>query len=49
MICKNCGEHMEGDGYYNVFHCINAPEEKYQYHEPDANPVYCDFEEEQSQ
>lgn len=49
MTCKKCGEHMEGDGSSEVLHCVNAPEEKYQYHEPDANPVYCDFEEEKSQ
>lgn len=39
MNCKNCGEHMEGDGYSVVVHCPNA--EDYDYCEPDADPVYC--------
>ena len=38
MICKNCNERMEGDGYKTVLHCpsIEVPGV-----EPDANPVYC--------
>lgn len=32
---------MEGDGHKIVFHCPNAEQESYWYHEPDASPVYC--------
>lgn len=41
LQCDVCGEWMDGDGYTQVFHCPNADEETYLYHEPDANPVYC--------
>lgn len=43
MVCKNCGEYMEGDGYQRVIHCPNASVES-TYHEPDANPVICEGE-----
>lgn len=33
---------MEGDGYTTVFHCPNADDSLYEYHEPDANPVSCE-------
>ena len=42
MICKHCGEHMEGDGYKVVFHCPNADEERVSTAEPDANPIWCE-------
>ncbi|HBR4230805.1 TPA: hypothetical protein L9U69_004395 [Klebsiella pneumoniae] len=42
--CKNCGEQMDGNGYSRVIHCPNANVEKYDYHEPDAEPVFCDEE-----
>lgn len=44
MICKQCGEEMDGDGYKKVIHCPNADEEDHRYHEPDADPVYCEGE-----
>lgn len=31
MVCKNCGEYMEGDGYRQVIHCPNADSETYDY------------------
>lgn len=40
--CKDCGEHMEGDGYTSVLYCPNT-EEDTSYMEPDAGPVYCNF------
>lgn len=42
MQCR-CGEWMIGDGYTRVIHCPYA--EDTDSHEPDANPVHCDFEE----
>lgn len=42
--CSKCGGDMIGDGYTTVSHCENADEDKYWNHEPDANPVECDFE-----
>ncbi|UKL14858.1 hypothetical protein [Erwinia phage Gungnir39] len=44
-VCRNCGEEMQGDGYKKVIHCPNADNEAYRYHEPDANAVYCEGEE----
>lgn len=41
MVCRNCGEYLEGDGYTTALHCPNADEAEYEYNEPDANPVYC--------
>lgn len=41
MICKNCGETLDGDGYSVVLHCPNASDESYQFSEPDAEPVCC--------
>lgn len=43
--CIKCGGEMIGDGYTAVAHCENAEEEDYEYHEPDAGPIYCHFEE----
>lgn len=43
-ICPNCGEQLIGDGYSTVYHCPHADENTYEYHEPDANPVYCSEE-----
>lgn len=45
MRCKNCGEPMEVDGYTDVIHCPNIDVTGIGY-EPDANPVYCEEEEE---
>lgn len=42
MICSNCNEDMLGDGHTSVIHCPNADESLYEFHEPDANPVYCE-------
>lgn len=46
MRCKTCGEPMEGDGYNDVIHCPNVDVTGIGY-EPDANPVYCEEEEEE--
>ena len=37
---------MIGDGYTMVLHCEYASEEDYEFHEPDAPPVYCNYKEE---
>ena len=37
--CKDCGEHLEGDGYTVVVHCPNV--EALGYEEPDAGPIHC--------
>lgn len=42
--CIKCGGDMIGDGYTSVMHCEYADESTYESHEPDASPVYCDFE-----
>lgn len=34
---------MIGDGYTSVIRCEYADENDYQYHEPDAGPIYCGF------
>lgn len=44
MVCKNCGESMEGDGHQRVIHCPNADSETYDYSEPDSTPVMCEGE-----
>lgn len=44
MICKKCGEVMEGDGYSFALHCPNAKESDWDSNEPDAKPVECDGE-----
>lgn len=43
MTCINCNGDMIGDGYTLVLHCEYADEELLEGLEPDANPVYCDF------
>ena len=48
MICKHCGERMEGDGYKVVFHCPSADEERVASAEPDANPIECNFDAEKA-
>ena len=45
--CPNCGGTLIGDGYKSVVRCEFAEYEDYEFHEPDANPVYCRFEEEE--
>ncbi len=49
FVCKNCGGDMIGDGYTTVFHCENADWDSFCDHEPDANPVYCNWSEEDSE
>lgn len=44
--CKKCGGMMHGDGYTTVLHCEYVDYESVSDMTPDANPVYCDFEEE---
>jgi|10_taG_2_1085330.scaffolds.fasta_scaffold52712_2 hypothetical protein len=45
--CIYCNEALEGDGYTVVLHCPNQEDiDTYWYHEPDANPVYCNYKEE---
>lgn len=46
MNCEKCNAEMIGDGYTSVLHCGNADPIEYEHHEPDAFPVFCDFEEE---
>lgn len=41
MICKNCGESYEGDGYKIPYHCPNSEDEDRDFVEPDANPIDC--------
>lgn len=43
--CEKCGEALIGDGYKTVMRCEFAEPEDYEFHEPDAAPVYCRFEE----
>lgn len=45
MQCKRCGGTMIGDGYTTVTYCehVDTTGECF---EPDAGPIYCDFEEE---
>lgn len=42
--CEKCNEALEGDGYVTVLHCPNADDDKVDGVEPDANPIFCDFE-----
>ncbi len=46
-LCPKCGGNIEGDGYTSVYHCEYAEEDEYIYSEPDADPVYCDYVEEE--
>lgn len=39
MICKDCGEQMEGDGYTLAIHCPNV--EDITECTPDCNPIHC--------
>jgi ribosomal protein L37AE/L43A len=41
MQCPNCGGTIIGDGYTSVLHCEYVDKSSYEYHEPDASPVYC--------
>lgn len=47
LICPNCGEYLEGDGYTVAFHCPNYEDEDRDFFcfEPDSYPVYCSPEE----
>lgn len=47
MQCVKCGGTMIGDGYESVMRCEFAEEESYEYCEPDSDPIYCDFKEEE--
>jgi hypothetical protein len=49
MSCPKCGGDIIGDGYTSVMHCEYAEDSEYEYHEPDANPVWCNFEEEEDE
>ena len=44
MICKNCGETMEGEGYKSVVFCPNTETDTLEY-AADEGPVYCNFNE----
>lgn len=48
IVCTRCNGTMEGDGYTSVLRCENACEADYEFHEPDAGPVYCRPSEEPS-
>ena len=48
MSCKNCGGEMHGDGYTSVRICEYAEEPVDVAYEPDAGPIYCNLEEEDS-
>ena len=43
MKCIKCGGDMLGDGFSTVLRCEYAEEEQYEYSEPDANPVWCEY------
>ncbi len=43
--CPKCGGDIIGDGYNSVAHCEYAEETSYEFHEPDAEPVPCNFKE----
>tara|TARA_Y100001936_G_C15984123_1_gene618496 strand:- start:268 stop:432 length:165 start_codon:yes stop_codon:yes gene_type:complete len=45
MCCKKCGGTLYGDGYSSVIACEYADETKVDEAEPDAGPIYCDYEE----
>ena len=45
--CPLCGGRTIGDGYSSIIRCENADPEDWWYSEPDADPVYCDFEEDE--
>lgn len=39
--CPNCGGHIIGDGYSEVFHCEFAEYDLYYDKEPDSYIVFC--------
>lgn len=41
LVCKDCGEHMEGDGFSVAIHCPNAMYSSWYDKEPDARPTFC--------
>lgn len=44
MNCPNCGEDLEGDGFYFVIKCPNVKDEDAElaeYAAPDEGPFYC--------
>lgn len=50
MICKDCGEQLDGDGYKRVLRCPNGPESgegSGEFAAPDEGPFYCGFTDEQ--
>lgn len=52
MLCKDCNEHMHGDGYTSPIYCSNIPEDtlnQLDYAEPDSGPYYCGYVNEQLQ
>lgn len=45
MTCVKCGGAIIGDGYSVVMHCEHAIGASYEFHESDADAVYCDHTE----
>ena len=45
----NCGGDMVGNGYTTVSHCEYADEVDYEFCEPDAHPVHCNFKQQDEQ
>ena len=43
--CPKCGGELYGDGYSTVIRCEFTDVEKTNGVEPDANPIYCDYDE----
>ncbi|QHJ81469.1 MAG: hypothetical protein [Bacteriophage sp.] len=44
MVCKHCGEDMEGDGVSTAIHCPNSEVHNWEFNEPDCDPVDCKAE-----
>lgn len=44
--CPRCGGALIGDGYSSVIHCEFADDDQLNSVEPDANPIYCNYEDE---
>lgn len=44
MVCRDCNENMEGDGYKSYVVCPNIhPDIEDAWAEPDSNPQYCGY------
>lgn len=49
MTCRNCNEDLIGDGYRSPMHCPNITDEQeveLNYREADADPLFCNLDEE---